>query len=372
MPPVTPHSLNFLQCHSLNFLQSINDSQWDALKMLAEEATKEYYQQQQQRRRSSISNVKKMTKIHQASMKSTKNSIAADDEALKSYDFAKAETSGSKKPIDLDSKEPIKSIDYASKGSNLHLPPKKRLKFIANYVLKEEASSEKPVTFMGSAIEGAEHTDLKEDDHVLRMKKGKDLKRTCGTFINDAENADVVDDQEWVPGESSKTKEKRKKTELTKEQLQLLDQAIAEAPTVLPQEFINRINEMGGNEITLVITKYLYITDLSPQHMRLSMPLKQIKNAGFLREGEKQVLERDTIPVVLLQPSLEPTNLVLAKWYAKAKHDGSRNACYILRTNWMDVVRANDLQKYGVVQVWSFRVQEKLHMALVKLPNVIL
>ncbi|KAK7244525.1 hypothetical protein RIF29_39348 [Crotalaria pallida] len=351
-----------------------SDTQWDALNMLAEEATKEYYQRQQQIRRSSISNVKKMTKIHQALMKPTKNSVDVDDEALKRYDFAKAETSGSKKPIDLDSKEPIiKSIDYASEGSNLHLPPKKRvLKFIANYVLKEEASSEKPITFMGSAIEEAEHTDLKEDDRVLRMKKGKGLKRTCETFINDAENADVVDDQEWVPGESSKTKEKRKKTELTKEQLQLLDQAIAEAPTVLPQEFINRINEIGGTEITLVITKYLYITDLSPQHMRLSMPLKQIKNAGFLREGEKQVLERDTIPVVLLQPSLEPTNLVLAKWYAKAKHDGSRNACYILRTNWMDVVRANDLQKYGVVQVWSFRVQENLHMALVKLPNVIL
>ncbi|KAK7289693.1 hypothetical protein RIF29_03539 [Crotalaria pallida] len=142
-------------------------------------------------------------------MKPTKNSAAADDnEALRSYDFAKAETSGSMKPIDLDSMESIDSMDSAY-GSNRHLPPKKRLKFIANNVLKEEASSEKPITFMGSAIERVEHTDFKEDDRVLRMKKGKGLKRTRGTFINDAENADVVDDQEWVPGESSKTKEKQ-------------------------------------------------------------------------------------------------------------------------------------------------------------------
>ncbi|KAK7289691.1 hypothetical protein RIF29_03536 [Crotalaria pallida] len=215
---------------------------------------------------------------------------------------------------------------------------------------------------MESASEGLSTSSL----DLLPMKRLK-------LNDNDGENVDVVVDQEWVPGESSKTKKKkRKKLELTKEQLQLLDQAIAEAPTVLPQEFINRINEMGGNEITLVITKYLYKTDLSPQHMRLSMPLKQIKNAGFLREGENQVLERGIISVVLLQPSLELTNLFLAKWDAKAKHDGSCNACYILRTNWMNVVRVNDLEKYGVVQVWSFRVQEKLHMALVKIPNVIL
>ncbi|KAK7251395.1 hypothetical protein RIF29_34548 [Crotalaria pallida] len=292
-----------------------------------------------------------MTKIHQTSMKPTKNSVAAADEALKSYDFGKAGTSGSKKPIDLSFKEPIKSMDSGFEGcssSNLHLPPKKRLKSIANVVLKEEASLEKPITFMSYAIEGVEPaTNLEDDDRVLRMKKGKGLKRTRETFINDAENVDVVADQEWVLGESSKTNEKIKKTELTKEQLQILDQAIAEAPTFLPQEFINMINEMGDNEITLAITKYLYITYLSPQHMHLSMPLKQIKNAGFLREGELQVLERGIIPMVLLQPLLELTNLVLAKWYAKAKHDGTRNACYILTTNWMEVVRANDLQKYG-------------------------
>ncbi|KAK7273872.1 hypothetical protein RIF29_14936 [Crotalaria pallida] len=237
--------------------------------------------------------------------------------------LTKLKTSSSKKPIDLGSKESIESMDFASKGSSsssLHLPPMRRLKL---------------------------------ND-------------------NDGENGDVLVDQEWVPGESSETKKKRKKSVLTKEQLQQLDQVIVEAPTVLPHELIIRINEMGGNKNTLVTTKYLYKTNLSTQHMRLSMPLKQIKNAGYLREGEKQVLERGIISVVLLQPSLELTNLVLAKWDAKTNHDGSHNACYILRTNWMDVVKANDLQKYGVVQVWSFRVQEKLHMALVKRQNVIL
>ncbi|KAK7243744.1 hypothetical protein RIF29_38555 [Crotalaria pallida] len=175
-----------------SIVPSIDGPQWDTLKMLADEATKEYYQQQQIRR-SSISNIPMTIKIHHASMKPTKNSAAEDNEALKSYDFDKAETSGTKKPIDLGSKESIDSMDSASEGSSsssLDLLPMKRLKL---------------------------------ND-------------------NDEENVDVVIDQEWVPGESSKMKKKRMKSELTKEQLQLLDQAIREAPTVLPQEFINRIN----------------------------------------------------------------------------------------------------------------------------------
>ncbi|KAK7266267.1 hypothetical protein RIF29_18909 [Crotalaria pallida] len=185
---------------------------------------------------------------------------------------------------------------------------------------------------MGSAID-------EDDDHVLRMKKGKGLKRMRETFIDDAV------DGEWVPGESSsssKTKKKQKKS--------AHPQAVVEAePSVLPQEFMDRINEMGGTEITLVFFKVLYPTDLTKQANRLLMPLRKIKNAGFLREGELQELKAK-MEVPLIQPSLELTKLTLTLW-DMSKENGTANYYYALITNWKKVVDANQLKEGDLVQL---------------------
>ncbi|MED6207675.1 hypothetical protein PIB30_037977 [Stylosanthes scabra] len=68
------------------------------------------------------------------------------------------------------------------------------------------------------------------------------------------------------------------------------------------------------------------------------------------------------IKVKLIQPSLEITELTLVKWSI-----GSVSTSYILRSNWMNVAEANKLKNDDVIQVWSFLVQEKLCMAIVKL-----
>ncbi|KAK7243071.1 hypothetical protein RIF29_37855 [Crotalaria pallida] len=180
--------------------------------MLAEEAIAEHHH-----------HIKKIT--FRVGLKKPSKSAVVTDEVLKIYNLHKAETSNFKKPIDFCSKVPNKSLGSAFEGSSssipshiikkitfylgrkrndvaddfssnkpikvmgsasegssssssLHLPPKKKLKLNANDVLKEEASSEKPITFMDSEIVGAEHADFEENDHVLRMKKGKGLKRT--------------------------------------------------------------------------------------------------------------------------------------------------------------------------------------------------
>ncbi|KAK7245548.1 hypothetical protein RIF29_40395 [Crotalaria pallida] len=322
-----------------------------ALTLLAEEAT---------RQRSIPLHIKKIT-FRVGASKPMKSEAAAD-EPLKTYDLAKTETTSSNKPFDLCSKKPIKAMDSASEGSsssNLCLSPKKMSNFNANDALEEEASSEKrPTIFMNSAIAGAEPANFEEDDHVMRMKKGKGLKRTRETLIDD----DAIDG-EWVPGESSssKTKKKQKKS-VTRPQA--VEVEVEAEPSVLPQEFMDRINEMGGTEITLVFSKVLYTTDLTKQANRLLMSFRKIKNAAFLREGELQEIKAK-MEVPLIQPSLELTNITLTLW-DMAKSNGTTNYYYALITNWKKVVDANELKENDKVEVWSFRVQEELHLALVK------
>ncbi|KAK7281608.1 hypothetical protein RIF29_09750 [Crotalaria pallida] len=228
------------------------DPQLSALALLAEEATRE---------RSIPLHIKKIT-FRVGARKPMKSDAAADDEALKSYDLAKAETNGWNKPIDLCSKKPIKVMDSSSKGStsiNLCLSPKKMSNFNANDVLKEEAPMEEPATFMNSAIIGAEPANFQEDDHVMRMKKGKDLKRMRETLMDDAV------DGEWVPGEFSSSKTKKKQKKSAHPQAIEVEVEVEAEPSVLPQKFMDRINEMGGTEITLVFSKVLYTTDLTKQ-----------------------------------------------------------------------------------------------------------
>ncbi|KAK7266677.1 hypothetical protein RIF29_19327 [Crotalaria pallida] len=351
-----------------------------ALTMLAEEAITEY--QQQQHNTSIPSRIKKIT-FRVGPKKSTKSAAftalatVAADQLLKIHNLHKAETSHFKKPIDLCSKKPNEFLPSAFEGSSTSIPShikkitfhvgrkknavddeeafkaetsgsKKPIKVMdsdANDVVKEEASSsKKPI--MGSAIVGAEPANFEEDDHVLRMKKGKGLKRTHETFISDAVDA------EWFPGESSSsnTKKKQKKSGHPQE---------AE-PSVLSQEFVDKINEMGGTEITLVFSKVLYTTDLTKQANRLLMPLRKIKNAGFLREGELQEL-KEKMQVPLIQPSLEVTTLTLTLW-DMSKENGTTNYYYALITNWKKVVDANQLKEGDLVQALEMAKEEAKKM----------
>ncbi|KAF3441403.1 hypothetical protein FNV43_RR15317 [Rhamnella rubrinervis] len=138
----------------------------------------------------------------------------------------------------------------------------------------------------------------------------------------------------------------------------------------LPDRFKQRIDELNGRDITLVIQKPLFGTDLSHGHDRLSIPFAQILTwDNFLKPDEmKSLSAKETKKVPIIDPKLDHTTLVLTQWNMKKK-TGKTSFLYVLRSKWYKVAEDNDLQEGQVLQVWSFRVEGRLHIALVVLSN---
>ncbi|XP_061371019.1 putative B3 domain-containing protein At2g27410 [Gastrolobium bilobum] len=139
-------------------------------------------------------------------------------------------------------------------------------------------------------------------------------------------------------------------------------------PAVLPDEFKNRIRELNGSDIQFVMSKKLFQTDLTLNHDRLSMPMREVR-CDFLTKAEKATLdERDCakrklvgVELKMLDPSLTECTLSLKKW------NMTSTSIYCLTKNWKSVVTHNNLQKDDQLQIWSFRVDGKLHFVLNKL-----
>ncbi|XP_049382760.1 putative B3 domain-containing protein At2g27410, partial [Solanum stenotomum] len=144
-------------------------------------------------------------------------------------------------------------------------------------------------------------------------------------------------------------------------------------PPVLPDELKEKISGMGVqiSQVKLVIQKALYDTDLSYQHMRLSIPLNQVVSKDFLTPQQKMVLEtrdivsnkKNKIQFNLIDPSLEQTKIHLAKW------DMNKSSNYVLLNDWMEVAERNKLKSGMVVQLWSFHQHLIPWLALVLVPQ---
>ncbi|KAF2300707.1 hypothetical protein GH714_015252 [Hevea brasiliensis] len=61
----------------------------------------------------------------------------------------------------------------------------------------------------------------------------------------------------------------------------------------LPSDLRRKIKEMDGTELELVIMKQLFQTDLSKNHNRISMPVKQIINEFLTMEEKEKLNHRD-------------------------------------------------------------------------------
>ncbi|KAK2973741.1 hypothetical protein RJ640_019741, partial [Escallonia rubra] len=135
-------------------------------------------------------------------------------------------------------------------------------------------------------------------------------------------------------------------------------------PPDMPTEFKNRIREMGGTEPVLVIQKALFKSDVRDLEGRLSIPKNHIEE-GFLTDEEERVLDSrrgrrfGEMPTLLIEPKLGECCILLRKYMMK------KTALYVLMKPWQEVVKRNGLKKGMVVQVWSFRVDLKLVLALV-------
>lgn len=150
-----------------------------------------------------------------------------------------------------------------------------------------------------------------------------------------------------IPVPATKRKQRKKKSEQT------------EFPSVpeMPAAMRDRIVQMGGYEIQLVIQKQLQDTDLNKNHGRLSMPANKLR-VDFATEEERKLLSEEEnknkkgMNVVMIDPVLRESVICLKKWKI-----GSGKV-YCLMTQWNSFVEENGLRSGEHIQVWCFRKDE--------------
>nr|XP_023918430.1 B3 domain-containing protein At2g31720-like [Quercus suber] len=147
----------------------------------------------------------------------------------------------------------------------------------------------------------------------------------------------------------------------------------------LPTEFEKKVKgELKGSDVKLVIEKELSKTDMEKHQNRLLIPRAQV-NVEFLTKEEKASLnEKDgnhyvgkKVPMIywrtkelaapLMEPRLDSSIIRLKNWKL-----GNKNAL-VLASPWTRIASENGLEIGNIIQLWSFRVKQELHMALVKL-----
>ncbi|KAI5561832.1 hypothetical protein BDE02_15G013100 [Populus trichocarpa] len=139
------------------------------------------------------------------------------------------------------------------------------------------------------------------------------------------------------------------------------------SPAELPQEVKERIASMKGKDVELVVDKLLYATDVNAGNSRLSIPHRQVIAKNFLTDEEKRALMDDNcLKVKILEPSLEMVSDMNLKQWNMFKEKGSVSSSYVFITHWNSLRRRSNLHRQDRIQVWSFRVENDLYFALVK------
>ncbi|KAK2633030.1 hypothetical protein EUGRSUZ_L00710 [Eucalyptus grandis] len=93
---------------------------------------------------------------------------------------------------------------------------------------------------------------------------------------------------------------------------------------------MDKVMDMRGRDVRLVVEKVLSATDMNPSQSRLSIPKSQVLQ-GFLSDQEIRTLDsKEGIKVSLSDPSLEVHHgLQLKKWSY-----GSKFFSYVLTERW--------------------------------------
>ncbi|CAL9008509.1 unnamed protein product [Prunus brigantina] len=252
---------------------------------------------------------------------------------------------------------PVAPSMVSSKSKGERLMKEKALKKPALLEPKKQRSSDGP-KLMHSAIASA--------------RKTNSLKRKFQSRDDD----DDDDSTNWAPVECKKQKMmmtlKKKNANKGTSSINKITPKRKELSSLsssahhdLPEAFKRKIDSLGGTKVALVIQKKLRKTDLSKSGNRMSMPLNQISSTDFLEDDERGRLEKEeTMKVQLIDPGLVQGDINLRRWNMKKKN-GKNSKMYVLRTQWSDVAKRNHLKEKDLVQVWSFRVNGALYLALV-------
>ncbi|BFG21909.1 hypothetical protein CerSpe_081830 [Prunus speciosa] len=150
----------------------------------------------------------------------------------------------------------------------------------------------------------------------------------------------------------------------------------------LPEDFKKMIiGQMNGTEMTCLIQKKLFPSDVNGSLNRFSLPPNQVLCNDFLTPNEIEALKErkeeknhdqgslkcpsPSLKVPFIDPSLkleDKEGINLTMWTLS----NSETKTYVLRTTWGKVVSKNKLVAGDVIQVWSFRANNnQLHLAIV-------
>ncbi|KAG7574669.1 DNA-binding pseudobarrel domain superfamily [Arabidopsis suecica] len=161
---------------------------------------------------------------------------------------------------------------------------------------------------------------------------------------------------------------------------QQVEEGEIEANRELPEKLKSKIMEMGGTEETLIMKKPLTKTDVDGGESRLSIPMSKLLNHDFLTSDEKikihKRIKRDReggLSVEVIDPKLHVWKLkirgydddMVKKKKTRKRKRRKTSSMYLLAYKWNHVVKANSLIEGNNLQLWSFRSQQKLCLALV-------
>ncbi|KAF9672987.1 hypothetical protein SADUNF_Sadunf11G0101500 [Salix dunnii] len=201
-------------------------------------------------------------------------------------------------------------------------------------------------------------TDDQEDDLTTKIKSNHE-KRTAGRKrVLKSQRVDIDDDRRQRSSKKMGRRVDFKKLGLY-------------PPPDLSSYIKSVINHQeGDSEIKLRIMKQIFKTDMDKHQERFSMPLNQIKDGhDFLNETEMEVRHSESMSteVKLVELRLKDGNvhqstMRLRRWRMK------NTASYVLTSSWNDVLdrNAGALKVDDIVQVYSFRRDQKLWLVLIK------
>ncbi|KAJ6980218.1 hypothetical protein NC653_028132 [Populus alba x Populus x berolinensis] len=202
-----------------------------------------------------------------------------------------------------------------------------------------------------------------EDDPRTEIKSSREKKTAGRKRVLKSQGIDVEDDLR----QRSSKKRKRVGKRVDFKKLGLYP----------PPDFSSQIKsaisyqEGRDSEIKLRIMKQIFKTDMDKHQERFSMPLNQIKGGHeFLNKMETEEVcrsESKSTEVKLVELGLEGGNvhqstMRLRRWQINS------TVSYVLTSNWNDVLdrNAGALKVDDIVQVYSFRRDQKLWLVLLK------
>ncbi|KAJ6894565.1 hypothetical protein NC652_028357 [Populus alba x Populus x berolinensis] len=194
-----------------------------------------------------------------------------------------------------------------------------------------------------------------EDDPRTEIKSSREKKRAGRKRVLKSLGIDVEDDLR----QRSSKKRKRVGKRVDFKKLGLYP----------PPDFSSQIKsaisyqEGRDSEIKLRIMKQIFKTDMDKHQERFSMPLNQIKGGHeFLNKMETKSTEVKLVELGLEGGNVHQSTMRLRRWQINS------TVSYVLTSNWNDVLdrNAGALKVDDIVQVYSFRRDQKLWLVLLK------